>query len=449
MRPTISILLLCLLTLATPMSIQAADLSASQLSYTDLLKLSQCEQLWFGSAHKNLPALERIETLELAVFGHNHGGTDSSRIAALGALLKSSQGNLLMPPEAPKLDKTRLDHEDLPGSAGLPVPQAAAAASIRPAPSMASDRTKSMLHDALKLYSQGDAQAAKAAFERVLVIDPKNADAYFNLGAIAEGQGDLHTALDEYQRASYSSPDDSEIRSAITSVQGKLTSSQAKNGRAKQNEPDDKQWQSLKEKVDRAAVAYKTGKYDQAIELLQSVEKETPDRADVLYALSQAYKAKGRLVEAQTALNQALTIDPGNQTYQQALANLNRQIANGQSSKHSIGNGYDTLASAGNSDTTLNTNQTPGQITPFSSAGAPVGWQSGGDYYSSGTPGYYPAYAYRAHSSGMGKIQRVAIGSVAGASFGAMLGGGYRGGRMQGALVGGLAGGLFGLLSGH
>lgn len=449
MRALICILQIFLLTVATPVSMYAAD---AQLSYTDFMKLGQLEQLWFGSPHKSLPARERIDALELAVFGQHHHGTDSSRIAAISAVLNSGKDSFLMPPQPPRLDNAQSNHADLAGAA-TELPPAApktltqSKSDYSPDPDKDKDQTKSMLHEALKLYSQGDVQSARAAFARVLAVDPKNADAYFNLGAIAESQGDFRAALNYYQKASESNPDDPDIVSAISSMQGKLANSMAKNTGTDQSASDDEHWQALKAKVDKAAAAYKAGEYDQAIEILQNVEKQAPERADVHYALSQAYKAKGRYEEAKAALNQSMAMDPNNQTYKEAAANLTRQINNGQSTKPFAENGYDTIASDDKSG--IESNQVPGQITPFSSAGTPVGWQSDGGYAGSGTTAYYPAYAYRAHSSAANRIQRVAIGTMAGATFGAMLGGGYRGGRMQGALVGGLAGGLFGLLSGH
>jgi tetratricopeptide (TPR) repeat protein len=436
MRLAICISQILLLTLGTPGFCSAIESSVGPLSYNDLVKLSQSEQIWFGTVHKSLPSSQRIDALELAIFGQHSHGTDSARLAAICAVLNSGKGSMLMPPEAPRL-----------GTAGASV-----SSSLPPiAPELArtdtasGDAVKAMLKQALKLYSQGNIEEAKTAFERVLAVQPKSVDAYFNLGAIAESQGDLTLALDDYERASEFAPDDTDIRSAVIQTKSKLSRAGSKN-QDKSNYLTDSQWNTLKDQVNDAAVAYKNGSYDQAVEILQRVQKQAPERADVIYALSQAYRAQGKYLDARTAISQAIAIDPNNQTYKSALSDLNRQVASLPVSKPPA-NGFDTIASDGQSD--AKNNQTPGEITPFSSAGAPVGWQSAGGYDGFGGSSYYPGYANRTHTLRMNRIQRVAIGSLAGASFGAMLGGSYRGGSMKGALVGGLAGGLFGLLSGH
>src|ERR1700733_7747474 len=83
------------------------------------------------------------------------------------------------------------------------------------------ERSKEALQHATTLYSQGHMAEAEQAFKHVLTLDYRNADAYYNLGVIAESRGDLQGALGNYQRAANLKPADSELGDAVRAVQNK------------------------------------------------------------------------------------------------------------------------------------------------------------------------------------------------------------------------------------
>jgi len=443
--------------------------SASDLDYPDMLKLAQAEKILFGSIHRSLPSKKRIEAIEVELFGEHHQGPYHPRIEAIEASLGSGKTNLLMPPLAPELDRGgSITHADGPPSA-----PDINALNDRPKPSTdidalkaagTTDKAKGLLRQALQLYSTGQISEAEATFKRVLAVDRDNTDAYFNLGAIAESRGDFEGALAYYQEAVRTNPNDTELQNAALAVQRKLNDASAQGLSQVPVAPSvvssafgRQRTDSLKRRINEASGAYRSGNYDKAIQILKEVALEAPNEADVRYALSQCYKAKHQFLEARSAINLALRLNPNNQLYMDAASDLDRRIASGSTSNRSnqFGSGYDSSYDTIASDTRTNrvgdTNAPVGQITPFTGVDtSATGWQSTagtGGYIVRG--GYLPGFARRSYGSysTTSRIQRAAIGTVSGAAIGALFGGGYRS-RGRSALIGGTIGGLFGLLSG-
>lgn len=71
-------------------------------------------------------------------------------------------------------------------------------------------------------HREGQLSEAEENFRQVLGRDPQNVDAFFNLGALAEGRGDLITALGHYRAAHALSPRDVQIGEAVQSLEGQL-----------------------------------------------------------------------------------------------------------------------------------------------------------------------------------------------------------------------------------
>jgi len=59
-------------------------------------------------------------------------------------------------------------------------------------------------------------------FRHILEIDPRNADAFFNLGALSEQRHDLVSALGFYRDALNLRPDDTELQTAVASIQAQF-----------------------------------------------------------------------------------------------------------------------------------------------------------------------------------------------------------------------------------
>lgn len=92
-------------------------------------------------------------------------------------------------------------------------------------PNAASDdkaTAHAIIQRGMEQSAKGDSQAAEASFRTALYVDPSNADARYNLGVIAENKGDLSSALDFYQGALRTHPNDPELQEAVQAVQSKL-----------------------------------------------------------------------------------------------------------------------------------------------------------------------------------------------------------------------------------
>lgn len=94
------------------------------------------------------------------------------------------------------------------------------------------NESRKVLQHGATLHKEGRLNEAEDVFRKVLVMDPKNADAFFNLGALAEGRGDLVTALGHYRAALALNPQDLQIKEAVSSMEESLQKGQSKLGYA-------------------------------------------------------------------------------------------------------------------------------------------------------------------------------------------------------------------------
>jgi Flp pilus assembly protein TadD len=68
------------------------------------------------------------------------------------------------------------------------------------------------------LERQGRLDEALAAFERTVLVDPKESDAYFEMGVIYQQRNDRPRALAAYKKAAELSPGDEDYRRALASL---------------------------------------------------------------------------------------------------------------------------------------------------------------------------------------------------------------------------------------
>ena len=346
--------------------------------------------------------------------------------------------------------------------------------------SSAPDRTKDLLRQALEAHNQNDTAAAERIFKQVLAIDPQNADANFNLGAMYEDKGDLNGALRFYKAASAVSPSDKDIQDALNGVSDKIR--QQRVAQDTQAQVDHKL--QLKRIAQDAAAAYKAGKYDQAIQSLNRIAAEEPNDPNVQYGLGQAYRGKGDVNRAKQYLNRAISLDPNNGLYKSTMNDLSHdtqrpQVANGgpAAAPDYSNRGYDSNNNNNSQDSGLKDygnppqvadNQGPaGQLTPFDNSGDQGGRPLYGHAYGSGGGGLgglgsliglgglgagmgMMGNGGMSHYGGTGNrlIRRAAMGSLSGAAVGALTNMHGAGGLKAGAIRGALYGGLFGLMSG-
>jgi tetratricopeptide (TPR) repeat protein len=456
--------------LLTPLSGMAEETPQSAPTGLGGTKLDNFEQVIYGAPRKNLSTDARLKALEIKLFGSAKSGSVDSRLAGIQKALAYGRGTAtspdFSPPLAPTLDTSGSSSKTASAPAYNKNESFDAGSSGGKGGSDSGynlpDSTKQVA-DAMQLYTDGKPDQAEAAFRKIIANDPNNSDAYYNLGVIAEGRGDLKGALNDYKQAQRINPQDQDLRDTVTSVANKLATSGhqvASSSVAPSTAPPaaggrhggggggggghgrngggggaggDGDRARLKGMVDDASVKYKNGDYDGAIGELGQVANEAPGDPDVQFALGQAYKAKGDLGRARTAMARASSLDPNNTTYQDALAALTGAAAGGVAN-----------ASGGTG------------ITPFAGSHAQP---SGG--------GGLSGFTSHAGSSMSRRLTRAVEYGIAGAAVGGLTGAIFRGGggygyggygygrptgyssMRSGALRGAVTGSLLGLIFGR
>jgi Flp pilus assembly protein TadD len=398
-----------------------------------------------------------------------------------------------LPPIAPKLDRSIFQPVQ-PVTAAPSMAQSDDDNSPAARPSQAdqtNDRVKDLLRNAIQKHNQGDANGARQLFRQVLSIDPRNSDANFNLGAMAEDAGDLQAAQGYYKAASLASPGDNDIREAVASVNSKIQQKTQQQQTAMQLQKKNE----LRTVAQDAAAAYKAGQYDKAISLLERIDHEAPGDANVKYGLGQAYRGKGDMARARQNLQAAASLDPNNQLYRNTLADADRQGQQPQVARQPQGGSnpggmqYDNMPPGARdygSDNSMppaiasSDNGAPeGQITPFDNGDSPANNPLYGHAYGGGPRGitigsgglgglglgalgglgsmmmgggarsFGGGQPYYNGNRGTRLVRGAVMGGLGGAAVGALTSMGRgSGGMKSGAMRGAVMGGLFGLLSG-
>ncbi|MBN9394966.1 MAG: tetratricopeptide repeat protein [Candidatus Melainabacteria bacterium] len=423
----------------------------SQKKNPELVKIGDIEEVLYGQENSDKSEVERLKSLETTLFGKPATtGTTSARLAKIEEHLKygttaSASSVQLAPPQAPQLDLSQIDKAEAP-----PLDQVTST-------DYAVD-ARSALDEAQRLYSEGRSDEAQRAFQSILSRDPNNVDALYNLGVISEEKGNVEAALVNYRKALSLNPQDGEIKQAVLALESKKSAQaraqidsankSAQTQAAQQTQQaqarNQAQTANLKRQVADASADYKAGKYDAAIGKLNNVALNAPQDADVQFALAQAYRAKGDLSSARSYMSRAVSLNPSNQMFANALRDLDKA---GGSNTATANNPINNDSYAANSSTSVANSQTPpGGLTPFANSHA--------DSISS-VPDDRQGYAVAGGSTSSTRLKRAVTYGIAGAATGAitgaMFGGSYnRGSRMtRNAMTGAAAGALFGLLFGR
>ena len=443
-------------------------IAATAKQSPEVAKLDNIEEVIYGAPKASASLDTRLKDLELKLFGITRKGTTTERLAAIEKTLAYGSGaatsGSLLPPLAPTLDTPSSSSS----SSNSPSSVAPYTASHDYTDEPYAVDSSGALADAMQLYQDGKVPQAESAFHGILAKDPSNGDAYYNLAVIAEGKNDLNGALSYYRSALNLNPQDTDLQSAVVSVQNKLansnnapshlassssSSSSAFSGAPRAAAPaqskaiDDARKSQLKSAVASASNDYKAGNYDSAVTKLNSVASQVPDDGDVQFALAQAYRAKGDLASARSHMARASSLNPASTTFGSALADIDRAIA----SKNTLP--ADSFASSGkqassqpfsNSQTA---SQPEGQITPFAGSKAAKLEGTGGG----GLNGM--AYTARSNSSRLKRAASYGLaGAAAGALSGALFSSSNNGSRMSSAksnaLRGAVLGAVFGFASG-
>lgn len=397
----------------------AVALAQDSFSKSDLTRIEKAENMIFGAGDRSLLTGEaRLRVLETNLFGdYKKSGSISSRLEAVDDMVSKtpSQEGLLLPPIAPTYDN---------GSNAI-----AGAPEIAPMPEVSEssiDPGSRLLKQAMDRYAAGDLVSAKRLFQEVTRVDSGSEDAYFNLGVIAESEGNKREALDYYRRAYQINPSDAELRQTVDTLSRQLGEEDREARQlalAKQEEArklkEKQDLESMRKTVADASNDYKAGRYDQAARKLEAVAAKAPSEPDIQYALGQAHRAKGDFRSAKVAFDRAYALNPTSTVYRGAVEEVNNQIASsGQTSPPAVAD-----------------NTPAGQITPFTPTSTASNSTVGRDSYSlfSGS-----------------RVKRALMGSAAGAATGALVSATTKRSSVKsGAIQGALMGGLLGYLSGQ
>ncbi len=471
---TLAIIQAVLLSSYAPMAIAATAKQSPEVA-----KLDNIEEVIYGAPKASASLDSRLKDLELKLFGITRKGTTTERLAAIEKTLAYGSGaatsSTLLPPLAPTLDTPSNSYSSSSSSSALTTAGSSSGSSSNSNSGYDSEEpyavdSSGALADAMQLYQDGKVPQAESAFHGILAKDPSNGDAYYNLAVIAEGKNDLNGALSYYRSALNLNPQDTDLQSAVVSVQNKLaqssnsasshlasssnygSSSSAFSGAPRVAAPaqskaiDDARKSQLKSAVASASNDYKAGNYDSAVTKLNSVASQVPDDGDVQFALAQAYRAKGDLANARSHMARASSLNPASTTFGSALADIDRAIA----SKNTLP--ADSFASSGKPtsgqpfSSSQTASQPEGQITPFAGSKAAKLDGSGG-----GLSGM--AYTARSNSSRLKRAASYGLaGAAAGALSGALFSSANNGSRMSSAksnaLRGAVLGAVFGFASG-
>ena len=177
-------------------------------------RLSEVEKIIVGSSGK-ASVEQRVKALELKVFGKAKSGSLESRIKSLESFagIKNSDS---MPPLPPHFEKAKTGDDNKIAS-----PKIERAANA----SQEKDQSSNSLEAAVKLHHDGKILQAEESLRKILEDNPRSADAFFSLGAIAESRGDFKAALDYYTSAMQANPGDIESREAVAEMSRKITAS--------------------------------------------------------------------------------------------------------------------------------------------------------------------------------------------------------------------------------
>jgi tetratricopeptide (TPR) repeat protein len=99
---------------------------------------------------------------------------------------------------------------------------------VKAEPSSPEASVNLQLKGGIAKWRSGDEAGAEKIFEEIVSKDKGNADAYYNLGVIAERNGNLDLALKYYRKAHQVNPDDRQIELAESQVQAGLANQRAR-----------------------------------------------------------------------------------------------------------------------------------------------------------------------------------------------------------------------------
>jgi len=171
------------------------------------------------------------------------------------------------------------------------------------------------LQKAAEYLKANDPNSAVKEFNAVLTLDPKNADAYANLGVIAFFQHD-YQATSQYLRKALA------IDPSLTKTQALLGICERRLGQPSAQALLEKSFSNLKDKnlriqvgLELANIYYQQGNLDRTASVMRSLVDLDPDNVEILYMAQLVYTEL-----ADDTLNKLAIIAPGSARMQQVIA---------------------------------------------------------------------------------------------------------------------------------
>ena len=180
------------------------------------------------------------------------------------------------------------------------------------------DDASELYDKAVSAFSRQNYYEAEKLFKKVLSLTPGNTDAIYNLGAIAEWHNDLSRALQYYSQALSLKPNDHDFAKAVSEVQLKM--------QIEAKSRENKRQANMVDAGERAKIAFSRGDYYEAASQLNQLVQTLPNEPKVHFALGQSLRALKVYEWASYHLKMAIYLAPTDDTYRQALADLDQDI---------------------------------------------------------------------------------------------------------------------------
>ena len=186
----------------------------------------------------------------------------------------------------------------------------------------------SHLHKAAEYLKANDPDSAVKEFDAVLAIDPRNAEAYANLGVIAFFRRDYQSASGNLRRALAIDP-------SLVKTQALLGICERRLGDPSARTLLEKSFPKLKDKplrlqvgIELAALYDQHGEPGATASVMRSLVDLDPDNVDVLFMAQRVYSEL-----ADDTLNKLAVLAPGSARMQQVIA---ERLVNGGDLQHAI-----------------------------------------------------------------------------------------------------------------
>lgn len=171
------------------------------------------------------------------------------------------------------------------------------------------------LRKAFEFLKANDANSAVKEFDAVLALDPKNSEAYANLGVIAFVQRDYPNAAQYLRKALAIDP-------SLVKTEALLGICERRMGQASGQALLEKSFPKLKDKklqiqvgMELAGIYYQQGNLDRASSVMRELVEIDPDNVEILYLAQQIYSDL-----ADDTLNKLAILAPGSARMQQVIA---------------------------------------------------------------------------------------------------------------------------------